>query len=92
MIALNSRYWGQTITVTGLLTGQDLLDSLQGKDLGDGILLPSVMLKQGDTRFLDDMTVEYLVQQLKTPILPVTGVEELISVARGKNQNKENPI
>jgi putative radical SAM enzyme (TIGR03279 family) len=92
MIALNSRYWGQTITVTGLLTGQDLLDALQGKDLGDGILLPSVMLKQGDTRFLDDMTVEYLVQQLKTPILPVTGVEELISVATGKNQNKENPI
>jgi putative radical SAM enzyme (TIGR03279 family) len=92
MSALNSRYWGQTMTVTGLLTGQDLLEELQGKDLGEGILLPSVMLKQGDTRFLDDMTVEYLVQQLKTPILPVTGVEELISVATGKNQNKENPI
>ncbi|MEG4320907.1 MULTISPECIES: DUF512 domain-containing protein [unclassified Microcoleus] len=83
MAALCSRYWGQTITVTGLLTGQDLLEALQGKDLGDGILLPSVMLKQGEPRFLDDMTVEQLENSLKTRILPVSGVEELISVAIG---------
>ncbi|TAF35334.1 MAG: DUF512 domain-containing protein, partial [Oscillatoriales cyanobacterium] len=80
---LSSRYWGQTITVTGLLTGQDLLEALQGKDLGDGILLPSVMLKQGEPRFLDDMTVEQLEKSLKTRILPVSGVEELISGAIG---------
>lgn len=78
MCALCSDYWGQTITVTGLLTGQDLLQKLQGRDLGDGILLPAVMLKYGDSRFLDDMTVEELARQLNTPILPVRGVEELI--------------
>ncbi|MEG5056647.1 TIGR03279 family radical SAM protein [Microcoleus sp. A2-C5] len=83
MAALSSRYWGQTITVTGLLTGQDLLEALQGRDLGDGILLPSVMLKQGEPRFLDDMTVEQLENSLKTRILPVSGVEELISAAIG---------
>ncbi|WP_293341913.1 DUF512 domain-containing protein [Microcoleus sp. CAWBG58] len=83
MVALSSRYWGQTITVTGLLTGQDLLEALQGKDLGDGILLPSVMLKQDSPRFLDDMTVEQLEKSLKTRILPVSGVEELISGAIG---------
>ena len=81
MVALYSQYWGQTITVTGLLTGQDLLQGLQGKDLGDGILLPSVMLKHEDTLFLDDMSVAELSQQLKTPILPVTDVEALISTA-----------
>ncbi|MEG4841054.1 TIGR03279 family radical SAM protein [Microcoleus sp. B9-D4] len=81
MAALCSRYWGQTITVTGLLTGQDLLEALQGRDLGDGILLPSVMLKQGEPRFLDDMTLEQLASSLKTRILPVSGVEELISAA-----------
>ncbi|MGB3265543.1 MAG: DUF512 domain-containing protein, partial [Microcoleus sp.] len=84
MAALSSRYWGQTITVTGLLTGQDLLEALQGRDLGDGILLPSVMLKQGEPRFLDDMTVEQLENSLKTRILPVSGVEELISGAIGQ--------
>ncbi|MEG3908911.1 TIGR03279 family radical SAM protein [Microcoleus sp. w2-18bC1] len=83
MAALCSHYWGQTITVTGLLTGQDLLEALQGRDLGDGILLPSVMLKQGEPRFLDDMTVEQLASSLKTRILPVSGVEELISAAIG---------
>ncbi|MEG4395997.1 TIGR03279 family radical SAM protein [Microcoleus sp. BROC3] len=83
MAALCSRYWGQTITVTGLLTGQDLLEALQGRDLGNGILLPSVMLKQGEPRFLDDMTLEQLASLLKTRILPVSGVEELISAAIG---------
>jgi putative radical SAM enzyme (TIGR03279 family) len=84
MAALCSRYWGQSITVTGLLTGQDLLEALQGRDLGNGILLPSVMLKQGEPRFLDDMTVEQLASLLKTRILQVSGVEELISAAIGR--------
>ena len=78
LAALHSNYWGQEITVTGLLTGQDLLEGLQGKELGDAILLPSLMLKQGDTRFLDDVTVEELSRQLGIPILPINGIEELI--------------
>ena len=78
LVALNSKYWGQEITVTGLLTGQDLLQGLAGKDLGDGVLLPSLMLKHEDTKFLDDMTVEEISSKLNTPIFPVSGVEELI--------------
>ena len=83
MIPLSSSYWGQDITVTGLLTGQDLLEGLQGRDLGEGILLPSVMLKQGDNLFLDDMTLEDLSVQLETNIWPVAGVEELVLTAVG---------
>ncbi|MGQ4648413.1 TIGR03279 family radical SAM protein [Lyngbya aestuarii] len=78
LAALSSSYWGQEITVTGLLTGQDLLQGLQQQDLGEAILLPSLMLKHGDTLFLDDMKLEELAHQLKTPILPVNGIEELI--------------
>jgi len=78
MAAFPSRYWGQNISVTGLLTGQDLLENLQGKDLGDGILLPALMLKHGDTRFLDDMTVNEVADKLGTRIFPVSGVEGLI--------------
>jgi len=81
MAALNSLYWGQEITVTGLLTGQDLLHRLQGKDLGDGILLPSLMLKHDEARFLDDMTVDELSQSLGVPIWQVGSVAELIQVA-----------
>ncbi len=78
LVAVNSQYWGQEITVTGLLTGQDLLTSLPGKELGDGILLPSLMLKHNDTKFLDDLTVAEVSRQLAIPIFPVSGVEELI--------------
>ncbi|NEP46745.1 MAG: DUF512 domain-containing protein, partial [Okeania sp. SIO2H7] len=81
MVALSSDYWGQEITVTGLLTGQDLLEGLQGRNLGDGVLLPSVMLKSGESLFLDDLSLEELEKRLKTSILPVSGIEELISTA-----------
>jgi putative radical SAM enzyme (TIGR03279 family) len=78
LVALNSQYWGQEITVTGLLTGQDLIASLSGKNLTHPILLPSIMLKHDDTKFLDDLTVNEVSQQLKIPIIPINGVEELI--------------
>ncbi|MFB2771726.1 TIGR03279 family radical SAM protein [Pelatocladus sp. BLCC-F211] len=78
MQALNSDYWGQNISVTGLLTGHDLLLNLQGQDLGDGILLPSVMLKHGELVFLDDINMKELARQLNINIFPVAGVEELI--------------
>ena len=78
LVALNSDYWGQEITVTGLLNGQDILKGLQGKNLGDGVLLPSLMLKHGEAVFLDDITLETVINQLRVPIYPVLGVEELI--------------
>jgi len=78
LVALNSDYWGQKISVTGLLTGQDLLQGLQGRNLGDRVLIPTVMLKHGDTCFLDDMTLAELSQHLQIELLPVTGVEGLM--------------
>jgi putative radical SAM enzyme (TIGR03279 family) len=75
---LKSDYWGQEITVTGLLTGQDLITGLQGKELGKAILLPSVMLKHDENKFLDDLTIEEVSQKLSIKILPINGVEELI--------------
>ena len=63
-----------------MLTGHDLLLKLQNQDLGDGILLPSVMLKHGELIFLDDKTVEQVGNSLNTKISPVANVEELIKV------------
>jgi putative radical SAM enzyme (TIGR03279 family) len=78
LAALKSVYWGQEITVTGLLTGQDLISELSRKELGKAILLPSLMLKHDDTRFLDDLTVQEVSKQLNKPIIPITGIEELL--------------
>lgn len=79
LVALSSDYWGQKISVTGLLTGQDLLQGLGNRDLGDRLLLPSIMIKHDDNRFLDDLTVEELAAQLNTPVLTVNGIEEIIN-------------
>lgn len=78
MVSLCSNYWGQKISVTGLLTGQDLLEGLKYKELGNTIILPAMMLKHDYTCFLDDMNIDELALKLKTPIVPVRGVEELI--------------
>ncbi|MDG2989369.1 TIGR03279 family radical SAM protein [Candidatus Synechococcus calcipolaris G9] len=73
MFPLNSDYWGQSMTVTGLLTGADILRGLQGKPLGDTILLPGIMLKNDQLVFLDDMTLEALEAQLGVPIQVISG-------------------
>lgn len=79
LVALQSDYWGQNITVTGLLTGQDLLSGLQNQDLGQGILLPTVMLKHGELKFLDDLTVAEVSAGLGVEIFPVGDITELIN-------------
>lgn len=78
LVALNSRYWGQEITVTGLLTGEDLLYHLADKNLAKNILLPSVMLKHDEQKFLDDLTVEEVAKKLEINILPVKDINHLL--------------
>ena len=83
LIGLPSPYWGQEQVVTGLLTGQDLLTGLQGRELGDELLLPSVMLRQGEPVFLDDMTLEDLAAQLPVPIQIVHGAADIVDSVLG---------
>ncbi len=89
LAAIASAYWGQAISVTGLITGQDILTGLQGQALGDGVLLPKVMLKHDEAKFLDDMTVAELEAHLQVPILIVDGVEGLL-MACGKNAKRNS--
>lgn len=66
--AVRNDFFGEMITVSGLLTGQDLLAQLQGQALGEKLLLPQNVLKSGETVFLDDMTVAELEKALQVPI------------------------
>ena len=79
LFGLPSPYWGQDQVVTGLLTGQDLLDGMMGQDLGDELLLPSVMLRQGQPVFLDDMTLETVQAQIPVPIRVVHGAADIVA-------------
>ena len=78
LVAIASQYWGQQMTVTGLLTGQDLLHELPGRDLGDRVLIPSVMLKHDEAKFLDDVTVSELAEKLQIPLIPVNGINDFL--------------
>ena len=80
LVAIASEYWGQAMTVTGLLTGHDLRLALQNRDLGDGVLLPTLMLKHGEAKFLDDTTVEDLAQRLETTIWLVSDIDDFMEV------------
>jgi len=66
-----NRFFGETITVAGLLTGGDLMDQLKGKDLGTRLLISETMLRHGETVFLDDVTLEELSDALGVPVIPV---------------------
>ncbi len=80
---LSSPYWGQEQIVTGLLTGKDLLEGLQDKELGEELLLPSVMLRQGEKIFLDDMTLQELCSSLNVSIRIVHDAEDIVNGALG---------
>ena len=84
LYGLSSPYWGQEQVVTGLLTGQDLIKGLKGKSLGDELLLPSVMLKQGEKIFLDDMTLQELCSSLNVSVRIVYDAQDIVNGALGK--------
>lgn len=61
-------FFGEMITVSGLLTGQDLKKQLLGMPLGEKLLLPCNMVRSAERDFLDDVTVEELEKTLQVPI------------------------
>lgn len=63
-----NEFFGTDITVAGLLTGQDIIKQLEGKDLGEYLLLPDVLLRDGEEVLLDDITVDDLKNTLQTQI------------------------
>lgn len=55
---IRNDFFGETITVTGLITAQDLISQLQGKNLGDNLIISDSMLMRDNEIFLDDLTVQ----------------------------------
>ena len=77
---ITNEFFGEKITVSGLITGQDLLKQLKDVELGEKLLLPCSMLRSETDVFLDDMTVEQLSQSLKVEIVIVDeGGADLVS-------------
>lgn len=66
---VKNNFMGENITVTGLLTGHDIIEQLQGKNLGGTLYMPSNLLRRGEDILLDDMTIDGLEKELGVNIM-----------------------
>lgn len=97
---IRSDFFGETITVSGLTTGQDLIKQLlerkdDGNILGDTLLIPSNMLRVGEQVFLDDITVSDIEQALGMKVVAVESggkefIDAIINDGYSMNRNNEN--
>ena len=65
---IRNDFFGELITVSGLITGQDLIGQLKGKALGEKLLLPCNMLRIEEQDFLDDVTLQDVKDALQVPV------------------------
>ncbi len=68
VIPIRNDFFGERITVSGLLTGGDIICQLMGKNLGDKLLLPCNLLRSGEEVFLDDVTLAEVKNALQVKV------------------------
>jgi putative radical SAM enzyme (TIGR03279 family) len=72
VVAVRNEFFGGSVAVAGLLTGQDIQRQLAaGGDLGEAVLVPAVALRDGEGVFLDDLTPADLTRALGVPVVAV---------------------
>ena len=69
--AIRNDFFGERITVSGLLTGQDIIAQLKGRDLGDEIRLPESVVRAGTDVFLDDIKVSEVSDALQVRVVTI---------------------
>ena len=90
LYAIRNEFFGERITVSGLITGGDLMKQLKDKPLGERLLLPCNMLKIGEPVFLDDFTLQEVEDslQVKTDIVKSSG-QDLLDAVIGVYENED---
>ena len=71
VVKIKNDFFGDTVTVAGLITGADFKAQLKDLDLGDELLIPRVSLRNEGDKFLDDVTMKELSEELKVKVTPV---------------------
>lgn len=69
VVAVENRFFGETVTVAGLMTGGDIANALRGTDSGQFVVVPDVCLREDDGVFLDGMALSELQSQLSVPVV-----------------------
>ena len=88
VVAVPNQLYGEGVGVVGLLSGGDILSSLRGRELGEAVLLPAVAVND-EGRFIDDLTVSQLSEELGVPVrvVPIAG-KELVKALTNGNQSR----
>lgn len=88
---IRNDFFGERITVAGLVTATDLIAQLKGKDLGEALMIPDCMLRSGEDVFLDDMTVSQVetALQVRLDIVKSSGQDFVKRVCGIQNAHKE---
>jgi NifB/MoaA-like Fe-S oxidoreductase len=68
-VPVKNRLFGESVTVSGLVSGNDLLAALEGLNIGSALLVPDVMLKEGESVFLDDLSINDLEKRLGCSVM-----------------------
>ena len=68
---IKNEFFGEKITVSGLITATDIINQIENEDLGEELLIPSSMLNSEGTMFLDSITLDELSEKLNIKITPV---------------------
>ena len=89
---IRNDFFGERITVSGLITGQDIIAQLKGKELGSRLLLPCNMLKADEDVFLDDITVKEVSDALQVPvdIVKSSGQDLIDAILGPETEEMEN--
>lgn len=69
LVAVENRLFGESVTVSGLVSGNDICAALAGVEIGKALLVPDVMLKEGEGIFLDDVSLGELGERLGCRVL-----------------------
>ena len=91
VIPIRNDFFGETITVSGLLTGQDIYNQLKDIPLGDRLVLPGNVLRSGEDVFLDDMHLYELADKLNIDIIvPESSGKDLLEAIIRKDYEKKD--
>jgi NifB/MoaA-like Fe-S oxidoreductase len=81
--AVPNDFFGSTVTVSGLLVGEDVVSALQGKDLGDWLILPTAMFNDTGQLTLDGYGLKDIEERLGTRIALADRMSQVLSLLRG---------
>jgi NifB/MoaA-like Fe-S oxidoreductase len=83
VMAVKNDFFGGTVTVSGLLTGVDVIQALKGRDLGEVVFVPRVMFDASGRVTLDEVTTEEMEESLGVGVVQASSMEEIVTWFEG---------